>query len=328
MSLDVFAVSRPGQLDGTGVFNALHIEQAQTEVENTMKRVSKLRGWIKPTPLRGTSVLQAYATGQATMQRVTPGTTPNGAIQKHGRTSVTVDTRVHCRNYIDKLDLVQNPFDALMAFSKEHGNRVSKFYDEHILIQAVKAAQSTTNRYGLTGASGQTGGTQVTFAAAADAQDPGRLYQALLQMITGMQEKDVDPHANGTMFVMRPREWALIQQDDRVIDSAYITSEGNSVNAQVLKGWGIPIICSNDLPNTNITGSLLSNAANTNAYDGDFTKVVALAFTPKALLFAEAIPLTTEVQPDMISKSTIIDTEMAFGLSPNRADHAAVLLLP
>ena len=73
---------------------------------------------------------------------------------------------------------------------------------------------------------------------------------------------------------------------------------------------------------------LLSTAENGNAYDGDFTKVVGVAFSPKALLAAETIPLSTDVFFDKMDKVWYIDSWRAFGVAPRDVVHAGLLLKP
>jgi hypothetical protein len=75
-------------------------------------------------------------------------------------------------------------------------------------------------------------------------------------------------------------------------------------------------------------GHILSNANNSNAYDGDFTKVRATAFAPKALMAGETIPLTTKVFFDDLSKQWFIDAWRSYGVAPSVAAFAGVLLTP
>jgi hypothetical protein len=64
------------------------------------------------------------------------------------------------------------------------------------------------------------------------------------------------------------------------------------------------------------------------AYDGDFSKVVAAAFSPRALLAGETIPLTTDVFWDKITKQWFVDAHLSYGVTPNRAEFSGVILKP
>jgi hypothetical protein len=109
----------------------------------------------------------------------------------------------------------------------------------------------------------------------------------------------------------------------------YKTSLGTSIEAWALKTYGVPVINSNNLPaGENITGHFLSNADNGNAYDGDFTKLVALAFSPRALLAGETIPLTTEVVWDPVYKHWYVDAYLSYAVGPNRPEFSGAIYRP
>lgn len=90
----------------------------------------------------------------------------------------------------------------------------------------------------------------------------------------------------------------------------------------------MPIISTNNQPKTNITGHQLSNARNGNAFDGDFTKLVATAFAPNSLLAGETIPLMTNVWWDDATKGYYIDSWLAFSATPNRNEYSGRIVLP
>ena len=70
---------------------------------------------------------------------------------------------------------------------------------------------------------------------------------------------------------------------------------------------------------------LYRNAENGDFYDGDFTKLVAVAFGPKALLVGESKPLETKIWFSDESKQWIVDAWYSFGIAPDRVEHAARL---
>jgi len=90
----------------------------------------------------------------------------------------------------------------------------------------------------------------------------------------------------------------------------------------------VPVVSSNNVPNSNISGHLLSNVRNNNAYDGDFTKLVAVAFAPNALLAGETISLTSAVWYSEEKKTWFVDAHLAFGVTVNRAEYAGRIVIP
>ena len=113
-----------------------------------------------------------------------------------------------------------------------------------------------------------------------------------------------------------------------------LMSTAPSIALATWRGGGWRIQCtscmsrSNNLPNTVISGHLLSNAANSNAYDGDFSKVAGLMMSAKAVLGGETIPLRSDVFYDKIYKCWFVDSHLSCAFTPNRAEYAAAIMLP
>lgn len=303
---------------------ALHIEEYGGKVEGTIARKSIVRNFVPVRSITGTSVLSNFRIGESTLAKVTPGTAPDGTVNQASKVSVRVDTLINARAIMPLLDDFQNSYDARMAIGEEHGKKFAKFIDQAFLIQAVKAAQLTNS--GLP--AGWTGGSVKTLAAAGDATDPALLEAAFADLFTLMEEKDVDPINDDVVVVVKPASYYTLLKNNRLVDRDFVLSDGTSIKTKSLAVYGAPIYVSNNLPTTNISGHELSNAGNSNAYDGDFTKVVAAAFSPKALLAGETIPLTPDVFYDPISKMWFVDAHTSFAVTPDNPAYAGVILKP
>ena len=330
---DSYAIVRPGQSNQAGVINALHLEEFTGVVEATIARKSALKGMIPIRPVRGTSVLTNFAVGESTLQKATPGAPIDGTGTDFAKRTLTVDTVVLARAVLPLLETFQTSYDSRKEIGTEHGKKIAKFTDQSFFIQAIKAALLADSAYRGAGAAGKPlghfGGSQQTLAAAGDSLDPAKLYAAVANLFVKMEDKDVDPRTDDVMIALRPAEFYTLLQNEQLIDGTYKTSEGTSIQAHLLKAYGVPVMASTNFPGGQvIAGHLLSNAANSNAYDGDFSKVVATAFSPRALMAGETIPLTTDVFWDKISKQWFVDAHLAYGVTPNRAEFAGVILKP
>lgn len=328
---DTFTVMHPGQVGNTGAVDATHIEEYTGEVEGTIARKSALTGFIKLRSVRGTSVITNFAVGKSTLQKVVPGAAPNGTNNKFGKNTLTVDTLLLARSVFPLLETFQTSYDSRMEVGNEHGREIAKFYDGSFFIQAIKTAQLTASKFtGMSaGTDGHTGGSQSTFANSADSLDPAKLYAQIADLFVKMETKDVDPRTDDVMVVVKPAEFYTLSQNEALINGTYLTANGTSVEAHLLKSYGVPVISSNNFPGgETISGHLLSNSDNSNAYDGDFTKVVAVAFSPRALLSGATIPLTTGVFWDDAYKHWYVDAWLSYAVGPNRAEFAGVLLKP
>jgi hypothetical protein len=321
--------TRPGQDGGTGAIDALHIEEYTGVVEQTIARKSALEGFVTARSVKGTSVITNFAVGESTLQKLVPGVTPDGTESKFGKNSLTVDTVILARNIFPLLETWQTSYDARAEVGQEHGKKIAKFRDQAYFIQALKTALLTSARHAGVDGAGHSGGSQVTMAGSSDNLDPAKLYGYIADLFVKMEEKDVDPRTDDVMIAVKPAEFYTLLQNEQLINTQYKTSNGTSIDAFLLKTWGVPVISSNNFPGgSNISGHLLSNSDNGNAYDGDFTKAVAVAFSPRALLAGETIPLTTDVFWDQKSKHWFVDAYLAFAAGPNRAEFAGAIYKP
>jgi hypothetical protein len=319
----------PGQVGATGSVSALHIEEYTGVVEGTIARKSALQGFIPVRTVKGTSVIQSFASGESTLQKVVPGVTPDGTVNKFGKATLSIDTLILARSLFPLLEVFQTSYDARKEVGQEHGKKIAKFYDQSFFIQACKAGALTASKFSGVNAAGHSGGSQVVMTASGDNLDPAKLYSYIASLFTAMELKDVDPRTDDVMLVVKPAEFYTLLQNEALINTEYMTSDGVSVKAHVIKTYGVPVISSNNFPGgETITSHLLSNSDNSNAYDGDFTKVVLAAFSPRALLAGSTIPLTTAVFWDEKSKHWFVDAHLSFGVTPNRAEFAGVITKP
>jgi hypothetical protein len=327
MSLNSFAVTYPNQELGSGDTLALAVEQYTGVVEETIARKSKAAPFIDVRPVRGTATITNQGIGESTIQVVTPGNTPDATSQNQTQNiSLTVDTLVLARTSLPLLDSFQKNFPYAAAVGREHGKKIAKFYDNAFFIQAAKAAALGSSAYGLPG---HLGGTTKTLGASADATDPAALYAALSDMFASMEDKDVDPATDDVMVALRPASFYALLDAEQIVNGEYITSKGTVIqNVKMLKAFGVPVVSSNNVPNTNVSGHALSNSRNSNAYDGDFSKLTAVAFAPDALLAGETISLATKVWFDDLSKLWFIDAYLSFGVTPNRGEYAGRIVKP
>jgi len=327
MSLDVFGVVRPNESLGTGDDLALVIPEYVGEVAGTYERTAKFAPFVDFQSVSGTATITKEGIGESTLGVITPGTTPDQTSpNQNAQHSLTIDTVVLARTMLPMLDVFQKRYDVRMAIAREHGKKIGKLHDQSVIIQAAKAAAQAQSSYGAL--PGHAGGTTITVADFAAARDPAVLYGAVSNLLAAMEEKDVDPQADGVVLGLRPDLFYALMDAEQIVNSNYVTFNGKEiVNAKILKAFDIPVISSNNVPRTAITGHLLSNARNSSAYDGDFTKLVAAAFSPEALLGGETIPLTSKVFWDDVSKHWYVDSWVAYGIKPDQAAKAGRIVI-
>lgn len=333
MSLDVFNVVRPLARNGrdnpaTDDIYALQIEKFTSDVEGTIMRRSKTEPIINIKPVKGTTTVSNFAIGESALQVIVPGVTPNGTKSQFGKNSVQVDRTILARATLPLLDVFQTSYDARKEIAVEHGKKIAKMKDQAFLIQAVKTANLVNSTYfSTTELPGHHGGTKVTLAAAGDQNDPAKLYSAFASLFAQMEEKDVDPIMDDLFIFVRPAVFYTLLEAEQVINGNYVTAAGTSVEGHIFKAWGVPVISTNNLPNwveAEATEGSVSNLMGAD-YVGDFTKLVAVAFSARAVLAGSTIDLQTKVFFDDVSKHWFVDAWLAFAATSNRAEFAGAI---
>lgn len=320
---------RPNQQNQAGAIDALTITEFTGVVEGTIERKAKLDPYIPRRTVKGTNSLTNYAVGETQLQALQPGVAPDGSLVDFSKLNLVIDTVILARNIFPLLETFQNNFDVRKQVGQEQGKKIAKFTDQAFMIAGIKAALLTQSAFsgGTAGKpEGHFGGNVVTLSAAGDELDPAALYQAFSDLMVQFENKDITPQEEDMIAIVRPEQFYALQQAEQIVNGEYLTAEGNKMTGvPMYKAWGIPMISSNNLPNTAITGHLLSNSNNSNAYDVDASDVVALVISPRALLAGETIALTSEVFWDQLSKQWFVDSYLSFGVTANRAEFAGVI---
>ena len=303
---------------------ALIIEEFTGMVEGTIKRRSVVENFVPVRTVKGTATFTNHAVGKSSLQKVTPGVPLDGIKSDFAKASVTVDTVIAAREFFSLLEVFQTQMDVRREVATEQGKEIAKFFDQAILIQALKAARLANSAYanGTAGKpSGHAGGSIQTLASA-DRADPDKLYAAIKGALTKMELKDVVPREDDVIIVVNPQDYSTLIDAEKLINMNYVTSTGNKVNdGFLLKAVGVPVFSSNNLPNSVITGHKLTTDFNN--FDGDFSKTVASIFSPKAVMAGATIPVESDVFYEKMYKSWVVDSHLAFSVGPNRAEYAA-----
>ena len=312
----------------TGKVNPLHIEQYGGAVESQFVKSSIMREYFTLKRITGTDTVTNDRIGKTTLQAVVEGTRPSSAAPTFDNISVKVDTVVLARSNVALLHDFQAHFDVRAAVGAEHGKEIGKFFDEAFLIQGIKAAMVTVG----TGAGEQPApegfqsGTVITLAAAGDENDPDKFQRAIEDASADIEKKDVD--IEGAVLFVPVDQYYTLLRNDKLISGDYSTGNGDYAQGMVLRSNGIRVVKTNRIPSAAKSGHFLSNAGNNNAYDVSAAeaKACAVLLMPKALLAGETIPLTSDVYYDKPELQWFIDSYLAFGVTPNRSEVAAVIM--
>mgnify|MGYP001047856820 CR=1 FL=1 len=343
----------------SGNINPLYIEQYGGEVEHRFLKDSFMRQFFKFKSVRGTDTITNDRIGHTQLQKVQRGVRPQDHSPTFDNISVKVDTIVLARTNQFLLDDFLSHIDVRKEVGIEHGKEIGKFFDESFIVQAIKACQ-ITNQVPVKDASGAVtgtalvggwedhvyvgagtaptvpsnsvrtapegfqGGAVIVLGADGDEDDPELLELAIQDLCQTIEEKDVD--IMEAVLLVRPAQYYTLLKNDKLLDKDFSTSNGDYASGTVLKSNGVRLQVTNRFPAQADVGEthFLSNAGNGNAYDVVQPDVncKVLLLMPKALLAGETIPLTSKVYYSDIELQWFIDSYLAYGVTPNRAEMA------
>ena len=297
------------------------IEEFNGNVESQFEYESMMRKYCPFKIIRNGDTAINRRIGKSTLQKVTAGVRPNATARTHGRAAVTVDTIILARDNQDLLNDFQSDFQVRADIAEDHGTEIAKFFDQAILIQAIKGALANAP----TDVDSIGAGKDVTLAAANDELDPDKLYEGIVEILVAMEDEDINLSKH--VVIVRPKQYEVLLNNSKLTDADLSPN-----NADVAKGaikciYCVPIVKSARIPTQAITDHKLSNDNNSNAYDVSATeaKAVAVIVSPRALLAAETIPLMSKVHYSDMELQYFIDSLLSFGVAVSRPDLCGAL---
>lgn len=305
----------PGHL--SDVPTELMIEQYGGAVESQFHKSVNMREFVPIRPVLGTDTITNNRVGRTALQALVPGVRPPATPTQFGRVSLTVDTVIIARDNRSMLNEFQTHFDARVELGKDHGKEIAKFFDQAFLIQAIKGAgqAAPANLNGAIGA-----GKSITLAAPGDETDADALYAAIASIITQMEDEDAD--VSELVIFVSPATFEVLMQSDKLLSRDFADGNGDYAKGTLYSLKGARIVKTTRIPDAVITGHMLSNANNGNAYDINATeaRTVAVVMHPKSLFAGETIPMSSAVYFSDVEKQWFIDSWIAFAVTVNRPD--------
>jgi hypothetical protein len=304
----------------------LMLEQYAGEVQSQFAKSSIMREYANIRPVRGTDTIFNNRIGKTTLKKLVAGVRPPAEETPFGKVSLTIDTVILARDNRSMLNEFQTHFDVRMELAQDHGKQIGKFFDQAFIIMAIKgskmAAPVLGNPSDPNSAAKQSigAGKNISLTTAGDEDDPDILAQAITDIITQMEEEEID--INEIIVMVRPTKYQTLLNNNKLISKDYSSGNGDYAKGKIDTINGARIEKTARLPEAAITGHFLSNAQNGNAYDlsAAEAKAVAVIFHTKGLLAGETIPLTSDIWFSREEKQWFIDSFLAFGVTVSRPD--------
>lgn len=263
--------------------------------------------------------------GTATAAYHTIGEPLVGANQiKASEVLINIDDMLIAQAVVAKLDELKNHYDVRSIYSAELGKALAKTYDQNVakvICNASRASAVLTGGNGglvLTLPTGNTTSANVT---------GDELVAAIYDIAQEFDTRDIP--STDRFCVLPPAEYYKIPESaTRIIDTDFNPQGNGSVAAgRVSMVAGIPVMMSNNVPQTNVASS---PSGTKNAYNGDDSKTLGMVFHKSAVGTVKLQDMTTEISGadyGIMYQSTLLVAKYALGHGILRPECAATIKL-
>ena len=263
--------------------------------------------------------------GTATAAYHTIGEPLVGANQiKASEVLISIDDMLIAQAVVAKLDELKNHYDVRSIYSAELGKALAKTYDQNVAKVIANASRASAV---LTGGNGGLVLTLPTGNTNSAAVTGDELVAAIYDIAQEFDSRDIPP--TDRFCVLPPAEYYKIPESaTRIIDTDFNPQGNGSVAAgRVSMVAGIPVMMSNNVPQSNVASS---PSGTNNAYNGDDSKTLGLVFHKSAVGTVKLQDMTTEISGQdygIMYQSTLLLAKYALGHGILRPECAATIKL-
>jgi len=267
---------------------------------------------------------QFPVTGTASAAYHTPGNLLTGGAILHNEKVINIDDLLIAQTFVANIDELMNHYDVRAIYASELGKALAKTYDQNVAKCIANASRASTT---LTGGSG---GTVLTLASGntASANVTGdELAAAIYDIAQAFDERDIPK--TDRFVVLPPAEYyKLAEGATRTINVDFNPGgNGSYASGNVQQIAGMPVIMSNNVPQTNV-GS--NPGGSNNTYSGDDSKTIGLVFHKSAVGTVKLLDMTTEISGNdyqVMYQGTLMVAKYALGHGTLRPEAAATIKL-
>lgn len=292
-----FTVQHPGQSNGAGDTLALYLKLFTGEVMSAFEAKNLMKALHRVRQIKNGKSAQFVAVGQASASYHTPGNEITGGAIKNAEVTIAIDNILLSDIFISNWEEKMSQWDVRGPYAQAMAAALSTAYDKKTIQTAVLAARSATI------VTGGNGGSVLTNAAFEN--DGEAIIEGLFDAQAVFDEKNVPEEDR--FFLCRPSEYSYLARSNRVTSMDY--GPGGMAKGKVPEIAGFKIFKTNNLPSSSISADALEN----NAYNGDFTNTVGLAFQREAVGSVHLMDLALETETTVRHQGTLMVAKMAVG---------------
>lgn len=319
-------VSRLGQINGAGDDRSLFLKIYAGEVLTAFKANNIAMELHRTRTISKGKSASFPLTGYASAKYHTPGTMIEPDKINHGERIVTVDDLLVSPSFIANIDEAMNHYDVRGIYSKEAGAALARQADRNIFRTIAKASTivdgtTATVEFGNAFAD-ETYTNNVTIGSLpADATDPNMIVKAIYDAVEEFAKKDVP--TEGAVVVLPPEQYYALLNVSDTTKATWLNRDvggnGSVSGAVVPMVAGLKVLMSNHMPTTDETLTLAGGdqqpitGSRTTKYNGDFSSIRGLVFTPDAAATVKLMDLGVESEYQIERQGTLLVSKYAMG---------------
>jgi len=313
MATSNFNLSRIGAVNNAGDDRALNLKVFSGEILTAWTNAVVIAPKHRTRTLMNAKSAQFLATGTNSAQYHTPGETIDGKAANVNEIEIAVDAELYSAVALANIDEALSSAELRAPLSAQLGVALAQQYDRTVAQVALQAARTTTPR--VAGEPTQVGAVFDIAGTSAG------LREGFFKAAENFDVKNVSEFERCAF--LRPSQYYRLVQDSDLgnRDFGTISDFGSGVVKELA---GIGIYKSNNVPNSNVTGTYKSK------YDVDASLTQAIITTPDAVGTVKVADISFDMTGSeyfAVHRATLLTATQLMGHGKLRAECAVELKL-
>lgn len=292
----------------------IHVEVYKNEVDTKFQYSAIFRALSRQRSVQGSNVYRMDRLGASAVKGRQSGIALDPTKVTNDKFLITVDTTMYIRNPIDYQDDWTGP-DYLMEMGQNNGTAFAEAFDQAHIITLQKGAEFTVPAHLKANGAFHDGAEVVcnieaTPASQAELEANAIAIEAAHKLAVETLIRRKVPLGD-MVTLIDPAKFSALTHHPKLGDTAFDTVNGGMFGARrVVQLNGIPVVECTEFPQSTITGHILSNAANGNAFDVDATDIarqMIIFSKSKTLVTVEAQPFVSKFWNDDKEFCNVLD---------------------
>lgn len=311
-------VSRIGQINQSGAVDALFLKVFSGEVLTSFEKTTVMEGKHNTRTITSGKSAQFPLIDRISAAYHTPGAEINGLDVNHNERIITIDQLLISHAFLASIDEAMNHYDVRGPYSTEIGRKLANQYDEHVLIEVMKASRTAENF------SGSGYGEEFELGSGYDAETTANKAAALARYLFELGAKWDNLYLPQERYcLVRPQDYHVLVQNTDAINRDW-GGQGSYSDGKVYSINGFQIISS---PQLNTVAANVGTSGLYTYHGGNFSTVRACAFTPEAVGTVKLMNLATEAAYDIRRQGYLIVSKYACGHGVLRPECASTAIM-